>query len=47
MSITFEANTDPVRAFRFRPEQWLWCMQCRRFFQGRHARPDPVGGMQG
>jgi hypothetical protein len=34
-------------AFRFPPERWLWCLHCCRFFQGRDARADAIGGWQG
>ncbi len=38
--------SEPTATFRFDPDQWLWCLHCHRFFQGREARPDRVGGMQ-
>lgn len=38
---------DHVRAFRFSPDAWLWCARCGRFFQGRDALPDRLGGEQG
>lgn len=37
---------DDLATFRFEPDQWLWCLHCHRFFQGRDARPDRVGGVQ-
>src|SRR5258706_300934 len=40
-------GNERVLAFRFKPEQWLWCLHCERFFQGRDARRDCVGGIQG
>jgi hypothetical protein len=38
---------DSIATFRFAPDQWLWCLHCERFFQGRDARPDCIGGVQG
>ncbi|MEI8255890.1 MAG: hypothetical protein WCJ30_09470 [Deltaproteobacteria bacterium] len=42
-----EAKSAPVDTFRFEPDQWLWCLHCQRFFQGRDARCDAIGGTQG
>ena len=44
--ITPNGLADEIAAFRFEPEQWLWCLHCERFFQGRDARPDNLGGVQ-
>ncbi len=37
---------ESIRDFRFEPAQWLWCLHCERFFQGRDARADALGGQQ-
>ncbi len=32
---------------KLRPNDWLWCLHCERFFQAKDLRPDVVGGKQG
>jgi hypothetical protein len=28
-------------------DEWLWCIQCERFFQAKHLRIDHLGNRQG
>lgn len=41
------SDGDCARVPRFGPDQWLWCLHCKRFFQARDLRPDRWFGTEG
>ncbi len=42
-----DRDVDGRKIYGIKPDDWLWCLHCERFFQSFSLVPDITGGIEG